>query len=133
MTHYYNLTSYESRDLNNLISDHKSFNGFTPVPLNFIDHIVEREHHYGYNRMFIFGIWLLLGAFLPLWILTCIPIILLNLSSDLTGLSMLLCISLGIPLNIMYEYSCDKIDYNYLISKNQQLNLFNDFGIEYIC
>jgi len=132
---FYNLAWYENDDLNNIIYNHnkKKYNGYTPVDLNWIDKLVLKEHRYGYHRMFVFGIWFLLGCFVPFWFLFMFIMIQLGVESSdaVIGISFVLCLVIGILLEIIYQNSCDKIDYNYLVLKNKQMNLFNDFDIEY--
>lgn len=108
-----------------LLYDHKKWNGYTPVKLNRLDKIVSREHYYGANRMCIFGLWTMCGMFVPLWI----ALMLLRISPLI---SLIGCVIVGIIGEIVYQNSCDKIDYDYLVSKNQQLNLFKDCGMSYI-
>ena len=64
------------------------------------------------------------GMFVPLWII----LMLLGISPLV---SLVGCVIVGIFGEIVYQNSCDKIDYDYLVFKNQQLNLFKDCGMNY--
>ena len=122
---FFNLEDYEQRDLQTLIHFHKKWDGYTYEKLNKIDKIVAKEHDYTSNRMCVFGIWMLCGMFLPMFI----ALMMFGLDSYI---SFVVCVIIGIIGEVMYQNSCDKIDYNYLVKKNQQLNLFKDCGMEFI-
>lgn len=122
---FFNLNYYEQNDLRALISTHKKWDGYTYQKVNRLDKIVNKEHNYISNRLSILGIWILLGMFIPLWIL-------LMILGITYVISLIICIAIGIIGEVLYQNSCDKIDYNYLVGKNQQLNLFKDCGIDYI-
>lgn len=132
---FFNLTCYERQDLMNCIhgKDKKKYNCYTPVRLNLIDKLVAKEHEYNYHRVCIFGLWVLMGAFVPLWFLLMWLFHLCDISNSdfILGMSFIICFILGICLDLIYNNSCDKIDYNTIIKKNQQMNLFDDFGVEY--
>ena len=122
---YFNLKDYECRDLLDLISYNKKFDGFHKVKLNWLDKIIRKEHKYGYNRMCPFGIWLLCGVFLPFWILFMFIVNLYTNNRDVVcGISFIICFVIGIVLQVLYDMSCDKIDYNMLMNKNTQINIF---------
>ena len=122
---FFNLEDYEQRDLQTLIHFHKKWDGYTYEKLNKIDKIVAKEHDYTSNRMCVFGIWMLCGMFLPMFI----ALMMFGLDSYI---SFVVCVIIGIIGEVMYQNSCDKIDYNYLVKKNQQLNLFKDCGMDFI-
>lgn len=131
---FFNLTWYERRDLEIVTfgKNKKKYNCFTPVKLNLIDKIVEKEHKYGWNRICPFGIWIFFGMFIPFWLLLSFIFLYMGLNSDFSlGISIIICFFIGAILEVIYNFSCDKIDYNSIIKKNQQMNLFNDFGVEY--
>lgn len=122
---YFNLDCYEAEDLRNLVRYNKGFDGITKVKLNIIDKFINKKHKYKYGRICIFGIFIAMGVFIPFWI---IGIILLNIVFKNVNmcefLSFLICIGIGLLLQYVYDRSCDKIDYNYLIDKNAQINIF---------
>ena len=74
--------------------------------------------------MCVFGLWIMCGMFVPLLII----LMLLGISPLVSFVG---CMIVGIIGEIIYQNSCDKIDYDYLASKNQQLNLFKDCEIDY--
>lgn len=122
MNEYFNLTNYEQSDLRELMHYNKKFDGFNKVKLNWLDKLVAKEHKYGYNRMSSFGLCIICGGFLPLWLL----FIWLFGDSDFT-----LYIGFGIHfiiaviLELLYNVSCDKIDYNALMDRNMQINIYD--------
>ena len=121
---YFGLKDYEYSDLMELIHFNKKFDGFIKVKLNWIDKLVLKEHNYGYNRMCIFGLWMY-GLFLPFWILFAwfLNRFINDMDTSLF-LSFIMCIIIGIAMQVCYTLSCDKIDYNTLINKNKQISIF---------
>lgn len=122
---FFNLEDYEKRDLQTLIHFHKKWDGYTYEKLNKIDKIVAKEHDYTSNRMCVFGIWMLCGIFLPMFI----ALMMFGVNSYI---SLVVCVVIGMIGEAIYQNSCDKIDYNHLVKKNQQLNLFKDCGMDFI-
>ena len=117
---YFNLKDYECRDLIDLISCNKKFDGFNKVKLNWLDRLISKEHRYGYNRMCPFGLYILCGGFLPLWFL-----FIWLFKNDLAFyVGFAVHFVIGIILQLLYDMSCDKIDYNTLMDKNMQINVF---------
>jgi len=124
-SHYFNLNYYELQDLKELVSYNKKFDGIHKVKMNVLDRFIAREHKYGYNRMMPFGIWMLCGFFIPFWILFIFIISLFTSNSDvICGIGFLICIVIGLVIQIIYSFSCDKIDYNSLMNRNTQINIF---------
>lgn len=121
----FNLNSYERIDFYYLTQDHKNFDGLNKVKLNWIDKRVSKEHRYGYNRMCPFGLWILTGLFMPCWFLSSLFINLFTNNSDVIySFSFIICLAIGIALQMIYDNSCDKIDYNTLLNKTTQINIF---------
>jgi len=122
---YFNLKHYEFNDLEDLINSYKSFDGLHKAKLNWLDRLISKEHKYGYNRMCVFGLWLMCGAFLPFWILFMFLIgNYTNNSNAIGGISFVICFIIGIVFELIYQHSCDKIDYNSLMDKVAQINIF---------
>lgn len=119
---YFNLTNYEQSDLKALMWYNKKFDGFNKVKLNKLDRIVVREHRYGYNRMCPFGLYILCGGFLPLWVLF---IWLFGSSESTLFIGFIIHFIIGVILELLYNMSCDKIDYNTLMDKNMQINIYD--------
>lgn len=122
---YFGLKDYEYSDLMELIHFNKKFDGFVKVKLNWIDRFVAKEHKYGYNRMCVFAVWMVLGSFIPFWILFgfLLNTFIGNFDSS-AFLSFIICIVIGIVMQVRYTLSCNKIDYNTLINKNKQISIF---------
>lgn len=122
---YFGLKDYEYSDLMELIHFNKKFDGFVKVKLNWIDRLISKEHEYGYNRMSPFGIWMIMGLFIPFWILFGFLLNRFISSFEYCAvLSFIMCIIIGIVMQVCYTLSCDKIDYNTLINKNKQISIF---------
>lgn len=122
MSKYFSLTQYEIRDLEDLLWYNKKFDGFNKVKLNKLDKLISKEHEYGCNRMYPMGIYILCGGFLPIWFL----FIFVFGDTDLTFYGgFLIHFIIGIILELLYHMSCDKIDYNTLMDKNMQINIYN--------
>lgn len=47
-----------------------------------------------------------------------------SLTSNAEIISFGICFVIGVVAEIIYQYSCDKIDYNTLVEKNDQINIF---------
>ena len=122
---FFNLEDYEKRDLQTLIHFYKKWDGYTYEKLNKIDKIVAKEHDYASNRVHVFDIWMLCGIFLPMFIV-------LMMFGVNSYISLVVCVVIGMIGEVVYQNSCDKIDYNHLVKKNQQLNLFKDCGMDFI-
>ena len=120
---YFNLHDYEIRDLKSLLYYNKKFNGFTKVKLNTIDRLISKEHMYGKNRMCPFGLFVFIGMLSAYVISMLLAIIFTNANVPLI-LCAISSFVVGIILQIIYEISCDKIDYNYLMEKNAQVNIY---------
>jgi hypothetical protein len=125
MNKYFNLNSYEQSDLEQLIRFYKNFDGYHKIKLNSLDKLIVKEHKYGYSRMCPLGIWMLCGLFLPFWFVFMFLIGLFTNNTDaIMGISFFICFAIGVIIQILYEYSCDKIDYNVILNKNTQMNIF---------
>jgi len=123
--HYFGLDYYELQDLTELVRNHKKFDGIHKVKFNVLDQFISKEHKYGYNRMCPFGLWILCGLFVPFWFLFILVLSLITNNSDvMCGISFLICVAIGLVIQIIYSYSCNKIDYNSLMNKNSQINIF---------
>lgn len=103
--------------------------GFKPLRLNGFDKWIAKEHKGNYNRMSIMGIWVFMGGF----VILAIPIMIIFFannahSKEAACIIMGICLLIGLIPSFLYNLSCDKIDYNYEIDKQAQLNFFRDFG-----
>lgn len=126
MEEYFNLTNYEQSDLRELMWYNKKFDGFNNVKLNWLDKIIAKEHRYGYNRMCPFGLYILCGGFLPLWLLI---MWLFGDSENTLFIGFIINFIIGIVLELLYNMSCNKIDYNALMDRNMQINIYDFIDI----
>lgn len=120
MSKYFSLTQYEIRDLEDLLWYNKGFDGFNKIELNWLDKLISKEHKYGYNRMSPFGLYIICGGFLPLWFL----FIWMFKEESTLYIGFTIHFIIGVVLEILYNISCDKIDYNTLMDRNMQINVF---------
>lgn len=75
-------------------------------------------------------IWLVLGLCIPFLITIEVILAILKCSSELMEFAMFVIMFVPIlPLQILHHIAEEKLFYNKEIRKNQQLNLFRDFGL----
>lgn len=115
---------YEEIEFDLFIESYKWANGFTKVDMNKLQMKLGDGCNYGM-------MYILLGGGLPIHIPLGIylSIIFDNTDSGM-GLALLLWFVVGLSIEFYCSIQRDKIEYNEIIDKRSQMNLFRDFGLK---